>query len=52
MRASALHSQVLAKIFVTGLLVCLGALPIRSQQPPPRSPSNTVREFYKAMREK
>lgn len=52
MRASALRSKVLAKVFITGLLVCLGALPIRSQQPPPRSPSDTVREFYKAMREK
>jgi hypothetical protein len=52
MQASALHSQVLGKVFITGLLVCLGALPIRSQQPPPRSPSDTVREFYKAMREK
>ncbi len=39
-----------------GLLVCLTAMPAMAQQTaqqtPPRSPSNTVREFYKAMREK
>jgi hypothetical protein len=52
MRASALRSQVFAKLFLTGLLVCNLSVPIRSQQPPPRSPSDTVREFYKAMREK
>jgi hypothetical protein len=52
MRASISRSQFLATVAIIGLLVCLGAVPVMSQQPPPRSPSDTVREFYKAMREK
>ncbi len=40
------------KIIVAGLFTGLVAIPLRSQQPPMRSPSDTVREFYKAMREK
>jgi hypothetical protein len=52
MRASISRSQYLATVLHAGLLVCLGAVPVMSQQPPPRSPSDTVREFYKAMREK
>jgi hypothetical protein len=34
------------------ILFCFAALSVRAQQPPLRSPSDTVREFYKAMREK
>jgi hypothetical protein len=52
MRASISRSQFLATVVIAGLLVCLGAVPVLPQQPPPRSPSDTVREFYKAMREK
>jgi hypothetical protein len=52
MQASSFRSQYLATVLLAGLLVCLGAVPVMSQQPPPRSPSDTVREFYKAMREK
>ena len=36
----------------TIVLVSLLAVPLSAQQPPVRSPSDTVREFYKAMREK
>lgn len=39
-------------VVIAGLLVLLGASPVMSQQTPLRSPSDTVREFYKAMREK
>jgi hypothetical protein len=52
MRASISRSHFLATVVIAGFLVCLAALPVRPQQPPPRSPSDTVREFYKAMREK
>jgi hypothetical protein len=52
MRASISHSQFFTTVAIIGLLVCLAAVPVMSQQPPPRSPSDTVREFYKAMREK
>src|SRR5882672_9659797 len=52
MRASISRSQFLTTLVIVGLLVCLAAVPVMSQQPPPRSPSDTVREFYKAMREK
>ena len=52
MRASISSSSFFPKIILTGLLVCLAPLPVTSQQAPPRSPSDTVREFYKAMREK
>jgi hypothetical protein len=52
MRASTSRSQFLATVVIVGLLVCLAAVPVMPQQPPPRSPSDTVREFYKAMREK
>ena len=36
----------------TSVLISLLAVPLSAQQPPVRSPSDTVREFYKAMREK
>jgi len=52
MRAPISRSQFLGTVAIIGLLVCLAAVPVMSQQPPPRSPSDTVREFYKAMREK
>jgi hypothetical protein len=52
MRASISRSQFLTTVVMVALLVCLAAVPVMSQQPPPRSPSDTVREFYKAMREK
>lgn len=39
-------------VTIIGLLVCSTAFVATSQQQPPRSPSDTVREFYKAMREK
>jgi len=52
MRASISTSQFFPKVVLSSLLVCLGALPIMAQQPPPRSPSDTVREFYKEMRER
>jgi len=52
MRPSISRSQFFATVAIIGLLVCLAAVSVMSQQPPPRSPSDTVREFYKAMREK
>ena len=52
MRASISRSKFLATVVIAGLLPFLGAAPAMSQQAPPRSPSDTVREFYKAMREK
>ena len=52
MRALIRHSQFPGRFVITGLLLILAAVPITSQQPPPRSPSDTVREFYKKMREK
>lgn len=51
MRASISRSYFLPKIILISLLVCF-AVPVRSQQTPPRSPTDTVREFYKAMRER
>ena len=52
MRASISRSQFLTTVVIVGLFACLVVVPVMSQQPPPRSPSDTVREFYKAMREK
>jgi hypothetical protein len=53
MRASISPSQFFCKVFLAGVFICLVAAQLLSQQPPPpRSPSDTVREFYKAMREK
>jgi len=52
MRASISRSKFLTTVVIAGLLAFLGATPVMPQQPPPRSPSDTVREFYKAMREK
>jgi hypothetical protein len=36
----------------TGVLISMLAVPLSARQAPRRSPSDTVREFYKAMREK
>ena len=62
MLASISQSRFLRSVLVVGLLSCFGALragnalsqtPPKSPAPPAvRSPSDTVREFYKAMREK
>lgn len=51
MRAPATSSRLFRSVFLTGLLIFSSAVVVVSQQPP-RSPSDTVREFYKAMREK
>lgn len=45
-------SKFFARVLLAGLVFCVPAMPVISQQPPVRSPSDTVREFYKAMREK
>lgn len=52
MPASSSRSHFIPMTILIGLLICLAAVPAKAQQPPPRSPSDTVREFYKAMREK
>lgn len=55
MRTSSSRSRFIAGIILLGLLMWLAVLPgglQGAQQAPPRSPSDTVREFYKAMREK
>ena len=52
MRTSISRSTFLLKFIVVGLLVCLAALPVMSQQAPPRSPTETVSEFYRLLREK
>src|ERR1051325_8439243 len=46
------RSQFLTRLAFALLILNVAALHVASQQPPARSPSNTVREFYKAMREK
>lgn len=43
--------KLLVKLAVVALVASV-AIPLRAQQTPVRSPSDTVREFYKAMREK
>jgi hypothetical protein len=53
MRASISPSQLFFRVLFTGLILGLAAAPLMSQQPlPPRSPSDTVSAFYKAMRER
>jgi len=51
MRTSTSYLKVVGSFTVGSLLVCMAATPIRSQQVQ-RTPSDTVREFYKSMREK
>lgn len=52
MRASVSRSRLSLKFILTSLLVCLAAVSVLGQQPPPRSPTETVREFYKTLRER
>ena len=51
MRALFTRARACQRLIVSGSLICLLAFAAIGQQPP-RSPSDTVREFYKAMREK
>jgi len=51
MRAPVKNSRLFPSVFLIGLLMFSSAVVVLSQQPQ-RSPSDTVREFYKAMREK
>ncbi len=51
MRALIKGARSLQRVIVIGLLICSLAAVAGSQQPK-RSPSDTVREFYKSMREK
>jgi hypothetical protein len=53
MFASKFVRQVFSPVVLFSLLACFTISSAQSQPPPPqRSPSDTVREFYKAMREK
>jgi len=53
MLTSKIVRQVFSPVILFGLLVCITVSSVaQAQQPPKRSPSDTVREFYKAMREK
>ncbi len=52
MRPSISRSQFFWKAFLPGLFLCLVAAPLMSQQQPQRSPSDTVREFYKTLRDR
>ena len=52
MRASVSRSRLSPKLMLTSLLVCLAAVSVLGQQAPPRSPTETVREFYKTLRER
>ncbi len=51
MRTSISRSSFFSSVVLTGVVICWGVVPAMSQQAP-RSPTDTVREFYKAMREK
>src|SRR5882762_10609157 len=51
MRALVIDARSLQRVILISLLICSLAAVAASQQPK-RSPSDTVREFYKAMREK
>lgn len=53
MQASILHSTTCRKAFLVSFFLAWVSTPFAAQQPlPPRSPTDTVREFYKSMREK
>ena len=52
MRASISGSKFLPSVVLVFVVLCLGAPTVLSQKAPPRSPSETVRAFYKALREK
>ena len=51
MHLPTISSRTLRNVMIIVLLICSSAVVVVSQQPP-RSPTDTVREFYKAMREK
>jgi hypothetical protein len=51
MRALFTCARAYQRFIISGSLICLLAF-VAIGQKPPRSPSDTVREFYKAMREK
>jgi hypothetical protein len=52
MRVSRSRFQYTRKFIFTSLLFCLAATSVLPQQAAPRSPSDTVREFYKNLRER
>ena len=52
MFASKTLRQVSPQVVLFSLLLFITSSFAQAQHPPPRSPSDTVREFYKAMREK
>jgi hypothetical protein len=52
MSALILRSQLVTRLALALLVLNIAALNVVSQRPPARTPSDTVREFYKAMREK
>lgn len=52
MAARISSSHCFLGVMLAGLILCMTATPLLAQQAPVRSPSDTVREFYKAMREK
>jgi hypothetical protein len=52
MRASVSCSRLSLKFILPGFLLCFAALSVLGQQAPPRSPTETVREFYKTLRER
>ena len=51
MRVSIPPSQFFQRVFFT-VVLCVLAMPAMSQQPARRTPSETVREFYKTLRER
>ncbi len=50
MSVSIFRPRLVSQLLFAGLLLCLSTLPVMSQQTPPRTPSDTVREFYILMR--
>ena len=52
MLASQIVRRVFSPVVLLALLFCIALSSARAQQTPPRSPTDTVREFYKAMRER
>jgi len=52
MFASRIFRREFSTVLMFALLMCLAISSVCAQQPAPRSPSDTVRELYKAMREK
>src|SRR6266851_9437308 len=52
MFASRIFRYGFSPVVLFPLLICLTVSSVQAQQPPPRSPSETVREFYKTLRER